>query len=62
LINKLKAYENIDKQKYNNLLECISMVNCKDVSLLNGISEDGLQQSIDIDIYKDYMKILYYNL
>jgi hypothetical protein len=62
LINKLKSYENKDRQKYNNLLECISTITCKDVSLLNGISDDGLQQSIDIDIYKDYMKTLYFNL
>lgn len=62
LIKKLKEFEKIDKQKYDNLLECISKVRCKDINLLDWIDTIWLKQEIDINTYKNYMKILYHNL
>lgn len=61
LIKRLKQFEISDKQKYNDLLACIYMQDCKDFSILNGLDQSG-KQEISVNTYKDYMKLLYFNM
>lgn len=61
LIKKLKLLEITDKQKYNDLLACISRQDCIDLSILNGLEIVWIQE-ISVNTYKDYMKLLYFHM
>jgi hypothetical protein len=66
LINKyLKDYKIIDKKKFDNLYNCVSHINCDDTHTLKTLFSElyyssNRSQEKDIVIYKDYIKLLYF--
>lgn len=60
-IEKLKEYENVNNKKFNDLLNCISKITCNDIDLIKVIDKWDIKQEIDVNSYKDYMKILYFS-